>query len=410
MPTNGTRLILFDIDGTLLSAGRAARDSILAALDSVLMEGLRRWDDFSGRRTAQILRELVQETVGPYRFDATLAEVLDRTSGTVETPAARSRRPQARHSGAPRAARPGAAGGSRPPDREHRTRRPAEAPAARVQPLLPLRSVRRRLRRPLLPSFRGSRPGPGAHRPRLSAGVRGRHRRLGARRRVRPGSRRPHDRGRDGPHAAEKLDAARRTPSLRLLGFGRNRRILDEGRAGLLVLAASRALLRRSAPAPTGPAAGAPRAPYEASPAGRHSIEIQVDSRAAVEILAFLSRPAFDAERAHAIGELPAVRLTIQDSRRTLETFERDLAAAFDEETKSVVFDLHSIRVARPRGEAVLSAVPLARVRHRAKWRPSARRRSPASRGLRAPAGLPDVRPGGLADHSWSWRPTGPRR
>ena len=130
-------------------------------------------------------------------------------------------------------------------------------------------------------------------------------------------------------------------------------------RAGLLVLAASLSLCcAGSAPAPTGPAAGAPRAPYEASPAGRHSIEIQVDSRAAVEILAFLSRPAFDAEGARSIGELPAVRLTIQDSRRTLETFERDLAAAFDEETKSVVFDLHSIRVARPRWEAVLSAVP----------------------------------------------------
>jgi hypothetical protein len=52
------------------------------------------------------------------------------------------------------------------------------------------------------------------------------------------------------------------------------------------------------------------------------------------------------------------VRLTVQDSGRTLETFERDLAAAFDEETKSVVFDLHSIRAARPRWEALLAAVP----------------------------------------------------
>ena len=130
-------------------------------------------------------------------------------------------------------------------------------------------------------------------------------------------------------------------------------------RAGLLLLAASLTLsCAGSAPPPSTPAAGAPRAPYEAPPAGRHSIEIQVDSRAAVEIFAFLSRPAFDAERVHAIGELPAVRLTIQDSRRTLETFERDLAAAFDEETKSVVFDLHSIRAARPRWEALLAAVP----------------------------------------------------
>jgi hypothetical protein len=130
-------------------------------------------------------------------------------------------------------------------------------------------------------------------------------------------------------------------------------------RAGLLLFVASLALsCAASAPTPSGPAGGAPHAPYEAPPAGRHSIEIHVDSRAAVEIFAFLSRPAFDAEGVHAIGELPAVRLTVQDSRRTLETFERDLAAAFDEETKSVVFDLHSIRAARARWEALLAAVP----------------------------------------------------
>jgi hypothetical protein len=130
-------------------------------------------------------------------------------------------------------------------------------------------------------------------------------------------------------------------------------------RAGPFLLAASLTLsCAGSAPPPSTPAAGAPRAPYEAPPAGRHSIEIHVDSRAAVEIFAFLSRPAFDAERVHAIGELPAARLTIQDSRRTLETFERDLAAAFEEETKSVVFDFHSIRAARPRWEALLAAVP----------------------------------------------------
>ena len=129
-------------------------------------------------------------------------------------------------------------------------------------------------------------------------------------------------------------------------------------RAGFLLFAASLALSCAGSAPPSTPAAGAARAPYEAPSAGRHSIEIHVDSRAAVEIFAFLSRPAFDAEGVHALGELPAVRLTVQDSRRTLETFERDLAAAFDEETKSVVFDLHSIRAARPRWEALLAAVP----------------------------------------------------
>ena len=79
MTTNGTRLILFDIDGTLLSAGRAARDSILAALESVLgWKGSADGNDFSGKTDPQILRELVEEAVGPDRFDATLTEVLDR--------------------------------------------------------------------------------------------------------------------------------------------------------------------------------------------------------------------------------------------------------------------------------------------------------------------------------------------
>ena len=131
-------------------------------------------------------------------------------------------------------------------------------------------------------------------------------------------------------------------------------------RAGALLFAASLALsCAGSAPPPSAPSTGASRAPYEAPPAGRHSIDIHVDSRAAVDIFAFLSRPGFDAEGARAIGELPAVRLAVQDSRRTLETFERDLAAAFDDETKSVVFDLHSIRSARPRWQALLAAVPV---------------------------------------------------
>lgn len=130
-------------------------------------------------------------------------------------------------------------------------------------------------------------------------------------------------------------------------------------RAELLLLAVTLTLsCAGSQTAPPAPVAGASRAPYEAPPAGRHSIDIQVDSRAAADIFAFLSRPAFDAEAARAIGQLPAVRLAVQDSTRTLETFERDLAAAFDEETKSVVFDLHSIRSSRPRWEALLAAVP----------------------------------------------------
>jgi phosphoglycolate phosphatase len=79
MTTTGARLILFDIDGTLLSSGRAARDSILAALESVLgWKGSADGNDFSGKTDPQILRELVAESVGAERFDATLGDVLDR--------------------------------------------------------------------------------------------------------------------------------------------------------------------------------------------------------------------------------------------------------------------------------------------------------------------------------------------
>ena len=56
-----------------------------------------------------------------------------------------------------------------------------------------------------------------------------------------------------------------------------------------------------------------------------------------------------------AITDLPAVRLAIQDSGRTMETFERDLAAAFDEEEKSAVFDLKSVRAGRARWTKLLT-------------------------------------------------------
>jgi phosphoglycolate phosphatase len=77
--SNGARLVLFDVDGTLLSAGRAARDSILAALAEVLgWEGSSDGNDFSGKTDPQILRELVMESVGRERFEAALEAVLDR--------------------------------------------------------------------------------------------------------------------------------------------------------------------------------------------------------------------------------------------------------------------------------------------------------------------------------------------
>jgi hypothetical protein len=129
--------------------------------------------------------------------------------------------------------------------------------------------------------------------------------------------------------------------------------------AALLFLAASAAVrCGASAPPSAGPLTATSRAPYEAPSAAKHSIEIRVDSRAAHDLFAFLARPAFDAQEARAIEALPAVRLSVEDSGRTLETFDHDLAAAFDEQVRSGVFDLHPIRAGRARWEGLLTALP----------------------------------------------------
>ena len=58
--SNGARLVLFDVDGALLSAGRAARESILAALSAVLgWEGSADGHDFSGKTDPQIVQDLL---------------------------------------------------------------------------------------------------------------------------------------------------------------------------------------------------------------------------------------------------------------------------------------------------------------------------------------------------------------
>ena len=80
--TNGHRLVLFDIDGTLLSAGRVARDSILRALETAFgwkatsEHQNREKYDFSGKTDPQIVRELVLDDIGRERFDAGLTNAL----------------------------------------------------------------------------------------------------------------------------------------------------------------------------------------------------------------------------------------------------------------------------------------------------------------------------------------------
>lgn len=122
--------------------------------------------------------------------------------------------------------------------------------------------------------------------------------------------------------------------------------------------AASVAGCGASAPASSSPASPAVRAPYQAAPAGRHSIDIRIDSRALRDVLAALSRPRYDPADAKTLLELPAVRLAVEDSGRTAETFERDLAAAFEDEAKSAVFDFRSIRASRERWASLLAALP----------------------------------------------------
>ncbi len=82
-----------------------------------------------------------------------------------------------------------------------------------------------------------------------------------------------------------------------------------------------------------------------------------MDSRAAREILTALARPRFESADATALQSLPAVRIAIQDSARNAEIFERDLAAAFDEEAKAAVFDFRGVRAERERWEKLLETI-----------------------------------------------------
>ena len=81
--SNGHKLVLFDIDGTLISAGRVARDSILQALESAYpwKAGDHHQDrtryDFSGKTDPQIVRDLVVEQVGAERCETDLPRALE---------------------------------------------------------------------------------------------------------------------------------------------------------------------------------------------------------------------------------------------------------------------------------------------------------------------------------------------
>ena len=65
--SNGHRLVLFDIDGTLLSAGRASRERPYARLRLRGRRSRSRVDgyDFSGKTDPQIVAELLERPSGP---------------------------------------------------------------------------------------------------------------------------------------------------------------------------------------------------------------------------------------------------------------------------------------------------------------------------------------------------------
>jgi hypothetical protein len=131
--------------------------------------------------------------------------------------------------------------------------------------------------------------------------------------------------------------------------------------AACLVLAAAAGCAspsRTESPAPFAPAPGsASQAPYDAAPAGNSRIDISIDMRAAREILALLSEASFSSAAAKQLETLPAVELAIADSSRPPETFERDLAAAFDDQARVAIFDFRRIREGRSRWQDLLGLI-----------------------------------------------------
>jgi phosphoglycolate phosphatase-like HAD superfamily hydrolase len=85
MPANGHRLVLFDIDGTLLSAGRASREALRAAFqeawpEEIPLDGY----DFSGKTDPQIVRELLGPHVPAGRVAEISGKALDLYVGHLE--------------------------------------------------------------------------------------------------------------------------------------------------------------------------------------------------------------------------------------------------------------------------------------------------------------------------------------
>ncbi len=132
------------------------------------------------------------------------------------------------------------------------------------------------------------------------------------------------------------------------------RAILPVKQLAFLLLAAGCASQVGSAP-PAAPADA--RAAYQPRSAGPHVIEIRFNLRAARQILSFLSSPQYETAGAKLLREIPAVHLAIEDSGRPAEVFDRDLVAAFEEESRTAVFNFRPIRENRARWESLLQTI-----------------------------------------------------
>lgn len=105
-------------------------------------------------------------------------------------------------------------------------------------------------------------------------------------------------------------------------------------------------------------AAAAPGAVPVEKPSGAQSlIEVRVDTRAAREVLLTLARPKWEPADAKLLEDVRAIELSIRDSNRSIEVFERDLKAAFETETRVAVFDFRAVRDAITRWQTLVSAI-----------------------------------------------------
>jgi hypothetical protein len=122
-------------------------------------------------------------------------------------------------------------------------------------------------------------------------------------------------------------------------------------RIAVLLLCAATASSAAKAAAPPAPPTATPapgkagaRAPFDSPPVAPDTITIALDLRAARAILALLGQAKFEPAEAKLLEGLPAVKFAIRDSNRPPETFERDLSAAFDDQTRFTLFDFRRIR------------------------------------------------------------------